>query len=51
MLTVTVINKTTKKRGWEYLKTWVGVFRVEIFWVGILQGEFDWWGFSGWEFS
>ena len=53
---MTLINKKTKKRGWEYLKIWVGIFQVGIFWVGIFRGEltrgeFDWREFSGWEFS
>ena len=28
-----------KKLGWEYLKTWVGIFQVEIFCVGIFRVE------------
>ena len=26
-----------EKRGWEYLKTWVGIFQVGIFRVGTFQ--------------
>ena len=48
-------QKKNKKRGWEYLKIWVGIFLVGIFWVEIFRreftrGEFDWWEVSGWEF-
>ena len=36
-----------KRRGWEYLKTWVGRFQVEVFLLGVFcwqftRGEFDW---------
>ena len=41
-MTVTIMKKNkNKKFEWECLKTWVGIFQVEIF-----RGEFD-----GWEFS
>ena len=25
--------------GWEYLKTWAGIFQVKIFWVGLFRGR------------
>ena len=31
MITVTIVKKKNKKPGWEYLKTWVGIFRVGVF--------------------
>ena len=37
MTTVTLINKKIKKRGWEYLKTWVGVFPGRVSLVGIFR--------------
>ena len=39
MIKVTIMKKKIRKLGWENLKTWVGIFQVEIFWVGIFQGE------------
>ena len=57
MITMTTIKKKKKKEkekkrkpGWEYLKTWVGIFPAGNFWVRIFQGEFsrgefDWWKF------
>ena len=35
MITVTIMKKENKKRRWEYLKTWLGIFRVGGFWVWI----------------
>ena len=42
--TATLINNNNnknkkKKRGWEHLKTWVGIFQVGNFWVGIFRRE------------
>ena len=35
MIRVTLINTKNKKRGREYLKTWLGIFQVGIFrWGG-----------------
>ena len=51
MISVTIMKKKIKRRGWEYLKTWVGIFRVGIFWVGIFRGELTRVEFDGWEFS
>ena len=46
MITVTLINKKNKKRGWEYLKTQAEIFQLGIFWVGIF-GEWGGWGGGG----
>ena len=50
VITVTLINKKDKKRGSEYLKTWVGIFQVEIFGGGFNRGEYDWCNFPGGSF-
>ena len=37
-MTVTIMKKTkNEKFGWEYFKTWVGIFQVGIFWVEIFR--------------
>ena len=40
-MTVAVMKKQQKtlKFGWEYLKTWVGIFQVGTFWEGIFRVE------------
>ena len=30
-------NEKKRELGWEYLKTWVGIFQVGIIWMGIFQ--------------
>ena len=39
-MTATIMKEQKiKKLGWEYLKTWVGIFQEEIFCVGIFRVE------------
>ena len=43
MITVTIMKTKIRKLGWEYLKTWEGIFQEGIFWVGIFQGGIHQW--------